>query len=289
MPALVGTPLTRTDFVRYQGASGDMNPIHHDDGFAMGAGFPSVFAVGMLQAGVLGSHLAGWIGPAAIRGLRVQFREQAWPGDVITYTGRVVADHETEVGRRVDLELAATRQTGGVHIRGWASALVPPPAADADRAPARSARPREVGAASMPRVAAPFSMPVERGKIREFARATGSSDPAYFEDEGSLSPPTFLMSAAFWQDDASRAPRGEGGFERLLHGEQEFAFVGEPPRAGVVLTGQARLDRVYEKEGRRGGAMTFQEVVTEYWDADGRTVAEVRNLSIITGRPPIAD
>ena len=52
-------PLTRTDFVRYQGASGDMNPIHHDEEFAKSAGFPIVFSVGMLQAGVLGTLLHG--------------------------------------------------------------------------------------------------------------------------------------------------------------------------------------------------------------------------------------
>src|SRR5205823_876970 len=34
-------PLTRTDFVRYQGASGDFNPIHHDDDFAQSAGYPT--------------------------------------------------------------------------------------------------------------------------------------------------------------------------------------------------------------------------------------------------------
>ena len=46
-------PLTLTDFVRYQGASGDFNPIHHDDEFAQSAGYPSAFSVGMLQAGIL--------------------------------------------------------------------------------------------------------------------------------------------------------------------------------------------------------------------------------------------
>jgi hypothetical protein len=53
LPELIDEPLTRTDFVRYQGASGDMNPIHHDEGYARRAGFPTVFAVGMLGAGIL--------------------------------------------------------------------------------------------------------------------------------------------------------------------------------------------------------------------------------------------
>jgi acyl dehydratase len=114
-------PLTITDFVRYQGASGDMNPIHHDTEFAKGAGFPSPFAVGMLQAGVLATYVTDWLGAASVRVFKVQFREQAWPGDVITYEGTVVARRETDGERLVDLELSATRQTGGTHLKGWAT------------------------------------------------------------------------------------------------------------------------------------------------------------------------
>ena len=113
-------PFTRTDFVRYQGASGDMNPIHHDEGFAQAAGFPTVFAVGMLGAGILGTYIADLFGPDNVRRFKVQFREQAWPEDVLTYTGTVVARRDDEL----DLELAATRQTGGVHLRGWATVVV---------------------------------------------------------------------------------------------------------------------------------------------------------------------
>lgn len=119
LPELVDQPLTRTDFVRYQGASGDMNPIHHDEGYARSAGFPTVFAVGMLGAGILGTYVAELFGPENVRKFKVQFREQAWPDDVLTYTGTVVARRENEL----DLELAATRQTGGVHLRGWATVI----------------------------------------------------------------------------------------------------------------------------------------------------------------------
>ena len=117
----VDKPLTITDFVRYQGASGDMNPIHHDSEFAKGAGFPTPFAVGMLQAGVLGTYVTDWFGAASVRRFKVQFREQAWPGDVITYEGTVVAKREVEGEHLVDLELSATRQTGGTHLKGWAT------------------------------------------------------------------------------------------------------------------------------------------------------------------------
>jgi len=127
IPDLVDAPSTRTDFVRYQGASGDMNPIHHDEGFARASGFPTVFAVGMLQAGILGTYLADLFGPDNVRRFKVQFREQAWPDDVITYGGRVVERRDGvqgDIGSELDLELHATRQTGGVHLLGWATVLV---------------------------------------------------------------------------------------------------------------------------------------------------------------------
>ncbi len=117
-------PLTRTDFVRYQGASGDMNPIHHDEQFARAAGFPTVFAVGMLPAGILATYATDWLGAANIRRFQVRFQEQAWPDDVLTYTGSVTGRREENGRRLVDIELTATRQTGGVHLRGSATFIV---------------------------------------------------------------------------------------------------------------------------------------------------------------------
>lgn len=124
-PVLVGTPLTITDFVRYQGASGDLNPIHHDAEFAQRAGYPEPFAVGMRQAGVLGVYVTEWLGTGNIRRLKVRFREQAWPGDVITYAGTVRAKREAGGERLVDVELVATKQTGAVHLDGEATFVVP--------------------------------------------------------------------------------------------------------------------------------------------------------------------
>lgn len=114
-------PLTRTDFVRYQGASGDFNPIHHDEGFARSAGFPTVFSVGMLQAGILAAYCTDQFGADNVRRFKVQFREQVWPDDVLTCSGAVVREYDEGGERRVDLELTVTRQTGGVAIRGEAA------------------------------------------------------------------------------------------------------------------------------------------------------------------------
>lgn len=121
LPAREYGPLTRTDFVRYQGASGDFNPIHHDEAFAKSAGFPTVFSVGMLQAGILAAYCTDEFGPENVRRFKVQFREQVWPDDVLTCRGTVVAVRDGEV----DLELTVTRQTGGKAIAAEAAFAVP--------------------------------------------------------------------------------------------------------------------------------------------------------------------
>ncbi|MBO0854087.1 MAG: hypothetical protein J2P18_10000 [Nocardia sp.] len=119
-------PLTRTDFVRYQGASGDFNPIHHDENFAKAAGFPTVFSVGMLQAGYLATYVTEIFGPANIRRFTVQFREQVWPDDVLACTGTVVAI-DTAIGSDeclAELDLRVTTQRGMTAIIGSATVAI---------------------------------------------------------------------------------------------------------------------------------------------------------------------
>jgi hypothetical protein len=138
------------------------------------------------------------------------------------------------------------------------------------------------------RTGAAFEMAVERGKIREFARAVRSHHPAYFGDDP-VSPPTFLASSAFWHDDTSSPWPGDAfDLSRLLHGGQEYVFHGAPPRAGAILHGQQRIDRVYTKQGRRGGTLRFTDVVTEFRDPDGVLVAEERSTLVITELAPTA-
>jgi hypothetical protein len=129
------------------------------------------------------------------------------------------------------------------------------------------------------------TMPVERGKIREFARSCMSDDPAYLESPSPVIPPTFLTTVNFWMSSET-SPLALVGLDlrRLLHGSQEYIFHGPPPRAGDELTFQTRVDAIYEKEGKRGGAMTFVETVTEFRDTEGRLVAEARSTAIETGK-----
>ncbi|MEO6204734.1 MAG: MaoC family dehydratase N-terminal domain-containing protein [Mycobacteriales bacterium] len=126
----------------------------------------------------------------------------------------------------------------------------------------------------------PFSLEVERGKIREFARATFAPLP---DDERPVAPPTFLTTAFHWQSsDSDPWEMVRMDPSRGLHAEQEFVFHGEPPRAGDRLVGTSRIEDIYEKTGKRGGTMTFVVMVTEFRDESGRLVAESRLTGVET-------
>lgn len=118
-------PLTRTDFVRYQGASGDFNPLHHDEGSAKAAGFSTVFSVGMFQAGLLATYATDWLGQETIRRFTARFQAQCWPGDELTCTGEVTAVEDQGASSRVTVELTCTRQAGDTAISATAEFELP--------------------------------------------------------------------------------------------------------------------------------------------------------------------
>jgi peroxisomal enoyl-CoA hydratase 2 len=119
-PPLVIENLTRTNFVRYAGASGDFNPMHHDDTIAAQVGNPSVFGHGMLTAGLMARVVKDWLGPEALRRIQVRFAKQVWPGETLTFTATVTAVHDDTV----DLELQAANAEGEVKLTGTATAAV---------------------------------------------------------------------------------------------------------------------------------------------------------------------
>jgi N-terminal half of MaoC dehydratase len=133
----------------------------------------------------------------------------------------------------------------------------------------------------------PTTIPIERGKIREFALACFDRNPEYTEAASPPVPPTFLTVRNFWMTGET-SPLARVGLDlrRLLHGGEEYVFHGPPPRGGDELTMQTRVDKVYEKQGKRGGTMTFVESVTEFRDADGALRVECRSTAIETAKPP---
>ena len=118
-------PLTTRMFVRYAGASGDFNPMHYDDTLARAAGYPSVFSQGMHSAALLASFAVDWLGADNVRRFAVRFREQVWPGDVLTCSGEITATSHGGSGLLATAELTATRQTGGIAVSASADFLFP--------------------------------------------------------------------------------------------------------------------------------------------------------------------
>jgi acyl dehydratase len=126
-PPLVVENISRTHFVRYAGASGDFNPMHHDDTVATSIGNPSVFGHGMLTAGLMARVLKDWFGPAALRRFQVRFSKQVWPGETLTCTATVTGLRDAEesgVGL-VDVECQVVNQDGEAKLTGTATAAVP--------------------------------------------------------------------------------------------------------------------------------------------------------------------
>jgi len=123
---------------------------------------------------------------------------------------------------------------------------------------------------------------VERGKIAEFAKAVKEDNPAFTQGEAPPAPPTFLMTIAHWMGSLGETRQGiKLDYRRLLHGEQEFEYV-RPIRAGDVLTFRSRTKDVFQKEGKRGGTMTFVLGETEFRNQRGEVVAYMRNTAIET-------
>jgi hypothetical protein len=132
-----------------------------------------------------------------------------------------------------------------------------------------------------------YEVPIERGKICEFARATRALSQEYYRVDAVI-PPTFLTVARHFWEPESEDLLNDIGFDirRILHGEEEYVFHCRPPQAGESLWAQTRVDATWAKQGRRGGRMRFARLVTQFRDANDALVAEQRTTLIETAEPP---
>jgi acyl dehydratase len=108
-PALEIGPVTQTDIVRFAGAGGDFNPLHHDPGFVRSSGFPGVIAMGQFHAGVLAGWLSDWLGVEHLREYQVRFAAPVFLGDRLRFSGEIVAITDDEGESVAEVTLAATR------------------------------------------------------------------------------------------------------------------------------------------------------------------------------------
>jgi acyl dehydratase len=126
-----------------------------------------------------------------------------------------------------------------------------------------------------------FELPIERGKVREFALAVGEDNPIFFDVDAArahglpdiVAPPTFTVTQ-IWQ--VSREQREEQlgadlDYERVLHGEQEFEYQ-RLPFAGEILRGTMRISKDFTKQGKRGGEMRFVTYESRFVDVQGEEV-----------------
>jgi hypothetical protein len=130
-------------------------------------------------------------------------------------------------------------------------------------------------------------MMVERGKIMEFAKAILDDNPVYFAEDPPA-PLTFTMASAHWPP-----PTGGGGgakltelgldLLRVLHAGQEYEYLGEI-KAGDTLTSRSRISDVSEKEGKRGGTMTFITSETTFTNQRGEDVLLARTILVQTSK-----
>ncbi len=160
--------------------------------------------------------------------------------------------------------------------------------------------------------------PIEAGHIMMFARAIGDFNPVYHDAEyarqtdvgGIIAPPTFVQASAQYDPDyplrphpgepwfgSGATPTGrvpsaepvtteEGSVSKPsggtgLHAEQHYEYH-RPVRAGEVLTITQRTGKSWEKQGRRGGQLHFQESIIEYRGEDGELVVTARGVGVRT-------
>jgi hypothetical protein len=140
-----------------------------------------------------------------------------------------------------------------------------------------------------------FELPIERGKVREFALSVGEDNPVFFDTEEArrhglpdiVAPPTFTVTQ-IWQ--VSREDREEQlgaglDYTRVLHGEQEFVYK-RLPVAGETLHGTMRIARDFTKEGKRGGEMRFVTYESRFTDAAGDEVLTAYYTLLETSKDP---
>jgi acyl dehydratase len=125
LPAFTVTNLTRGDFVKYAGASGDFTPLHYDQTFVEAAGIPTVFAMGMLNAGILSRLAADYVGLENLRKYKVRFATRVWPGDSVTCKGKVTKKAVENGENIVEGDLTLLNQKGEVAIQGSFRAALP--------------------------------------------------------------------------------------------------------------------------------------------------------------------
>jgi acyl dehydratase len=288
--------VTLTDVVRYAGASGDFNPLHHDEAAAKAAGMDGAFAHGMFSAGCLATAVTDAVGIESLARLAVRFRAPARLGVTLSSDIMVADIQRTDDHVAIELDCRLVDEQEVVVVSGSAALKTAPQAPHPDDAPPSAASGGELVGKRL----APAVVAVERGPVQIFASAVGDDNPVYRSAEAAAAagldgipvPPTFVFASAYWgafadkqpapaADDASVAEliallrNGRKGV--ILHGEQEFTYH-RPIRVGAQLHVNGFVESVEDKpdSGSRPG-MSVMVVRTDYRDASAQLLTTARS------------
>lgn len=226
-PETIG-PISMTDIVRYSGASGDLNPLHHDSQYARSAGYDDVVVMGSLFGGWAASKMtAGW-------------REGPLKVSVV---------YKSPVLRNDELELIPDGNSASVLRRS-------------DKARVMSVMTEnEATLTPLPSTSleASFELVVEVGAARLFRKAIQADN-----GHNSLEvPPTFLVTATHWRPNGQSAV-AELGFDlkRMLHARSTFRFAYGPLMPGQRLTVLEHFGPRSQRMSRSGEML---QVATIHW------------------------
>jgi hypothetical protein len=136
MPVYTSAPITRTHLVRYSGASGDFNPLHHDETFIKMIGMKNVIAHGMLIMGIAGEAITSWIENKYLRKFNTRFLSMTEPADLddmentkdratIIVSGKVVKKYEENGEKRIQCDIIAQDALGSKKLSGFFIAALP--------------------------------------------------------------------------------------------------------------------------------------------------------------------
>lgn len=134
-----------------------------------------------------------------------------------------------------------------------------------------------------------YSVDVEKGRLRFFAKATDQTDPVYWDEEAAKAagypglpvPPTFLFCLEMESPDPAAIRDLLGlDYRTLLHGEQGFTYH-RMAFAGDRLTFEQRIEDIYEK---KGGALEFVVRLTRVTNQRGEHVADLRGSTVVRNK-----
>ena len=129
-------------------------------------------------------------------------------------------------------------------------------------------------------------LPIERSRLRFFAKAIGETDPIYIDEAAARAagyadlpaPPTFLFAAELDSGATDRLLADLGvSIASILHGEQGFSYHCMAC-AGDVVTVDSTIMNIYDK---KGGALEFIVKASRAVNQRDELVAELRTVIVV--------